>query len=114
VVLTGSSTAACTGTTLNGLEVFIDYRADATTPAKQFHLYRKLTFTTPATVKREPALDSPEPLTIVPTAPTRLVYPVGPDGWISNVTIGTTSCAFAQPATPADRLLVRVDITPKV
>jgi hypothetical protein len=117
VVLTGSSTAACTGTTLTGLEVFVDYRADPQAAVKQFHLYRRLTFTTPGTVKKEPSLDSPEPLTIVPgtgSAPSQLVYPVGNDGWISNVTVGSVSCAFTRPATPADRSAVRVEITPEV
>ena len=113
VVVSGSTTAACNGTTLTGLEVFIDYRADPAAPARQFHLYRKLTFSTPGTVKREPALDSPEPLTNLPatgSAPAQLVYGTGGQGWIANVTVGSTSCTF----TAADRLKVNVDIRPKV
>lgn len=113
VAVSGSTTAACNGTTLTGLEVFIDYQADATAAVKQFHLYRKLTLTTPGTVKREPALDSPEQLTNLPgtgSAPARLVYGAGGQGWIANVTVGSASCAF----TAADRLKVSVEIRPKV
>lgn len=116
VTLIGSSSPGCTGTTLSGLEVFVDYLADPTASAKQFHLYRKLTLTLPGTVKKEPALDSPEALTNVPgtgSAPAQLVYPVGDQGWISNVTVGSVSCAFTRPASTADRLAVRVEITPK-
>jgi hypothetical protein len=115
VMVTGSSTPACSGTTLNGLEVFVDYLADAAAPVKQFHLYRRLAFSMPGTVKREPALDSPEPLTNLPatgTTAARLVYPVGPEGWISNVRVGNTSCAFTRPANEAARKAVRVEIKP--
>jgi hypothetical protein len=117
VQVTGSITPACAGTTLTEVEVFVEYRADATAPVKQFHLDRAFTFALPpATVKREPLLDSPEPLTMVPgsgTAPAKLIYEVGEQGWISNVKVGTVSCAFKQPASPAERAAVSVTITPQ-
>jgi len=115
VVMTGSSTPSCTAATLSGFDVFVDYLADSTAQVKRFHLSR-VTVPTPP-VKREPVLDSPEPLTNVPaagTTPAQLVYPAGPEGWISNVTVGSVSCAFNKPADAAARQAVRVEITPKV
>jgi hypothetical protein len=117
VVLTGSSTAGCTGTTLTGFDVSIEYRADSNAPAKTFQLTRKLVFTSGGSVKKDPSLESPEDLTIANgtgSAPSQLIYPVGDEGWISNVTIvgtSTTSCAFAKP-TAAERPLVNVEIRP--
>jgi hypothetical protein len=112
VVVTGSSTAACTGATLTGTDVFVDYLASASAPSKQFHFFRKLHM---GKMKHEPVLDSPDALTVVPqagTAPAQLVYPAGPEGWISNVTVGTASCAFSQPADATARKAVRVEIKP--
>jgi hypothetical protein len=120
VVMIGSSTAACIGKTLSGTEVLVDYRADSAAAVKQFHLQRAWQFAMPpGTLKREPALDSTETMTIVAgtgTTPSQLIYAVGPEGWISNVTVsdpsGPISCAFPQPPNPAARAAVKVEITP--
>jgi len=107
--------STCATGAIEGTDVFIDYTADSSGTTTRLHLYRDPIFTSPGTSKWEPVIDAPASLTIVPgtsSDPPQLVYNPG-DGYISAVTVGTTTCTFTHPATDAERRAVRVTIKPK-
>lgn len=102
VTLSGfTSPPVCATTALRGEEVHIKYKKSANdTNPIDFRVYIRKKVGSPNNGRREPKIDSPEPVTAATTgsAPPTLTYDDQGAGWVSEVTVGTNpSCALPDP-----------------
>jgi hypothetical protein len=101
------------GAALTGTEVFVDYTVESSNLTSPVHIARdRVAGLTDG--PWEPAIDAPRALAIVPGTPfdpPELVYNPG-DGWISAVTVGSTACRLARPASETERRALRIIVMP--
>jgi len=100
-------------TPLTGEEVLVEYTAADNSKVK-IRLHRRRSTLLGLLGKLEPKIVEPQSHALTPTAPNRLRYEDTPGtGYISQVSVHGTDCAFGAPPTPGARAAFRVWIQPK-
>jgi hypothetical protein len=112
VTVTGARCGS--GEALTGTDVFVDYTVESSNLTSRVHIGRDLVAGVTDGSAWEPAIEASRAMTIVPGTPfdpPQLVYNPG-DGWISAVTVGSTACRLARPASEAERRALRIVVVP--